>query len=480
METLTTTSLIPSSLFLHPQYLSKPSLSPKHNLILRTTPSKFKLLSSSSLSVDHTHALEEINDNNDSSKFDWYAQWYPVMPQCDLDKRVPHGKKVMGMDVVVWWDKKQNAWKVFDDMCPHRLAPLSEGRIDGSGRLQCVYHGWCFDGFGSCKLIPQAPVDGSPVHNNKRACVAAYPTVVQHGIVWFWPNSDPRYEVLIENLMDPAHVPYAHYGLLLTQPPKGIDGYEAKVDYGHSRFAAPCVFSIHGHNMAFGANKQCSRTAFVFLCIPVSPGHSRLIWASPRNFKLWVTKVVPRWMDHLGQNLVFDSDLRLLRLEEMKIKELGGNMNWHNACFVPTKSDALVVGFIRWLTKYSNGEVDFRGKYTTDAPTDPPREQLMDRYWTHVVNCNSCNGAYKSFKALETILLVLSVGLISIVAATKDGMMMLASSRTRIAIMATMCFVASMWLDRLVYTNFHYHDYHHTFRPISPFSIVRKVIGNTV
>ncbi|CAN1166179.1 Protochlorophyllide-dependent translocon component 52, chloroplastic [Linum perenne] len=428
METLTTTSLIPSSLFLHPQYLSKPSLSPKHNLILRTTPSKFKLLSSSSLSVDHTHALEEINDNNDSSKFDWYAQWYPVMPQCDLDKRVPHGKKVMGMDVVVWWDKKQNAWKVFDDMCPHRLAPLSEGRIDGSGRLQCVYHGW--------------------------------------------------YEVLIENLMDPAHVPYAHYGLLLTQPPKGIDGYEAKVDYGHSRFAAPCVFSIHGHNMAFGANKVT--TAFVFLCIPVSPGHSRLIWASPRNFKLWVTKVVPRWMDHLGQNLVFDSDLRLLRLEEMKIKELGGNMNWHNACFVPTKSDALVVGFIRWLTKYSNGEVDFRGKYTTDAPTDPPREQLMDRYWTHVVNCNSCNGAYKSFKALETILLVLSVGLISIVAATKDGMMMLASSRTRIAIMATMCFVASMWLDRLVYTNFHYHDYHHTFRPISPFSIVRKVIGNTV
>ncbi|KAF4357542.1 hypothetical protein G4B88_026921 [Cannabis sativa] len=85
------------------------------------------------------------------------------MPVCDLDKRRPHGKKVMGIDVVVWWDKNESEWKVFDDSCPHRLAPLSEGRIDQWGRLQ--------------------------------------------------------YEVMIENLMDPAHVPYAHYGLMQTRIP---------------------------------------------------------------------------------------------------------------------------------------------------------------------------------------------------------------------------------------------------------------------
>ncbi|CAI0403649.1 unnamed protein product [Linum tenue] len=69
----------------------------------------------------------------------------------------------MGMDVVVWWDGNENAWKVFDDMCPHRLAPLSEGRIDRWGSLQCSYHGWCFDGSGSCQLIPQAPLDRPPL-----------------------------------------------------------------------------------------------------------------------------------------------------------------------------------------------------------------------------------------------------------------------------------------------------------------------------
>ena len=75
----------------------------------------------------------------------------------------PHGKTVLGLSVVAWYDRGAGEWRVFDDTCPHRLAPLSEGRIDGKGRLQCVYHGWCFDGAGACKFIPQAPALGPPV-----------------------------------------------------------------------------------------------------------------------------------------------------------------------------------------------------------------------------------------------------------------------------------------------------------------------------
>ncbi|CAN0911016.1 Protochlorophyllide-dependent translocon component 52, chloroplastic [Linum grandiflorum] len=464
------------------------------------------------------------------------------MPECDLDKRVPHAKKVMGIDVVLWWDRNENAWKVFDDMCPHRLAPLSEGRIDQSGRLQCVYHGWCFDGSGSCKLIPQATTQGPPVHANKRACVAVYPTVVHHGIVWFWPNSDPKfkdifekkkplfvpemddpsftkmlgvrdfpygYEVLMENVMDPAHVPYSHFDLVLTQPPKGkikldreggrpleitvdgleMDGYDASMDYGQAKLVAPCVFSIHARDMAvvsrkvtqqLRSNNKPDRTAFVFICIPVSPGNSRLIWAFPRDFSLWINQVVPRWFFHLGLNLVFDSDLNLLHVEERKIRKIGGNANWQKTCFMPTKSDALVVGFRRWLTKYGGGEVDWRGKYSApaDLPATPPREQLMDRYWTHVVNCGSCNGAYKSFKALEAFLLIASSGLIAVVSAINDRMM-LAGSRTRIGIMAMLCFAASRWLARFVYTRFRYRDYNHSHPPKRLFNL-SKFIGVAV
>ncbi|CAN0853414.1 Protochlorophyllide-dependent translocon component 52, chloroplastic [Linum grandiflorum] len=441
-------------------------------------------------------------------KFEWYAQWYPVMPVSDLDKRVPHGKKVLGMDVVVWWDRRENAWKVFDDMCPHRLAPLSEGRIDQMGRLQCVYHGWCFDGSGGCQLIPQSPPDGPPVHTNKRACVAAYPTIVHHDIVWFWPNSDPQYkdiiqtkkppfipelddpsfttvtgsrdlpygyEVLLENLMDPAHLPYAHYGLIETQPLEvkrdkeggrpldfsvkklDVKGFDAELDFGLSKFHAPCIFSMHVE-LPSASNKP-SRTAAVFICIPVSPGNSRLIWTFPRNYGIWISKVLPRWMFHMGTNLLLDSDLYLLHVEERKIKEIGPE-NWHKSCFLPTKSDALVVGFRRWLNKYAGGEVDWRGKYSGDLPPTAPKEQLMDRYWTHVANCSSCSAAYKGLNALETILQVGAVGLIGVVLATKQGTLS-TGARTGLGMLAIVCFAASRWLAHFVHSNFRYHGYNH-------------------
>ncbi|KAK4850326.1 hypothetical protein QYF36_005713 [Acer negundo] len=141
----------------------------------------------------------EIKDE----KFDWFSEWYPIMPLCDLDKRVPHGKKVLGLDIVVWWDKNESSWKVFDDACPHRLAPLSDGRIDKSGRLQCAYHGWCFNGSGDCKLIPQAAPGGPQVHTSKKACARVYPSIVQHDMVWFWPNTNPEYKDIITKKKPP-------------------------------------------------------------------------------------------------------------------------------------------------------------------------------------------------------------------------------------------------------------------------------------
>ena len=53
----------------------------------------------------------------------------------------------------------------------------------------------------------------------------------------------------------------------------------------------------------------------VFICIPVSPGKSRLIWSFPRNFAVWLDKIIPKWVFHLNQNLVLDSDLYLLHVQ---------------------------------------------------------------------------------------------------------------------------------------------------------------------
>ncbi|KAJ4835428.1 hypothetical protein Tsubulata_037696 [Turnera subulata] len=522
---------------LHLNHCSIPNLSIRaHQRFSRYKAFTSLSSSSSTVSTESTTYTNEADPETDSQgeKFDWFSQWYPIMPVCDLDRRVPHAKRVMGLDVVVWWDRNEEAWKVFDDTCPHRLAPLSEGRIDQWGRLQCVYHGWCFDGSGDCKLIPQAPPDGPPVHTFKKACVAAYPSTVQNGIVWFWPNTNPEYkdilstkkppyisevddpsyttsfgnrefpfgyDILIENLVDPAHVPYAHYKLLPSPPSKNrvkldreggapidltikeldINGFISSRFGGDSQFFAPCVYkstfrlpskkgsvagqgngpmSPTGNSEEPSSHAPQRQSLLLFFCVPVSPGRSRLIFAFPRNFGVWIDRLIPRWVFHLGQNRVLDSDLYLLHVEERRIMDVGPS-NWQKACFVPTKSDAQVVAFRKWLKKYSDDQVNWGGRFNGALPPTPPKEQLMDRYRSHVVNCSSCNLAYKTLNALEVILPVISIALMGILAATKQATIMSAATRTFLLLTAVLCFVASRWLAHFIHKNFHFHDYNH-------------------
>nr|A0A076FF10.1 RecName: Full=Flavonoid 8-hydroxylase 2, chloroplastic; Short=ObF8H-2; Flags: Precursor [Ocimum basilicum]AII16848.1 flavone 8-hydroxylase [Ocimum basilicum] len=458
----------------------------------------------------------EIIPEKKEDKFEWYENWYPVASVCDLDKRRPHGRKVIGIDVVVWWDRKENAWKVFDDTCPHRLAPLSEGRIDQWGRLQCVYHGWCFDGAGACKFIPQAPHHGPPVETSKKACVkGVYPSCVRNGIVWFWPNSDPKYkdifltkkphyipelddpsftctmttrevpygyEILAENLMDPSHVPYAHYGILELEKVKesakrdreggheleirvgkiDVNGFSAKQVSADYYFVPPYLY--YGRITPNTATKAIDVTLpvvpeektamIIFYCIPVRPGYSRLIFAGARNFAVQVDRFVPRWITHMSHNLIFDSDLFLLHVEERKLKDL----DWHKSCYIPTKADGQVVAFRRWLNKYGGTQVDWRNNFTPALPPTPSREQLFDRYWSHTAECSSCSVACKRLNALEIGLQAMSLVFVAMAAAVSAP-----ATRYSMVAMAVLSFLASKWLSRFIHKTFYNHGYDHAF-----------------
>lgn len=41
------------------------------------------------------------------------------------------------------------------------------------------------------------------VNTSKKACVAVYPSVVQNGIVWFWPNTDPQFKDILQKKKPP-------------------------------------------------------------------------------------------------------------------------------------------------------------------------------------------------------------------------------------------------------------------------------------
>ncbi|CAN6308840.1 unnamed protein product [Urochloa humidicola] len=446
--------------------------------------------------------------------FDWLDHWYAFAPVCDLDPRAPHGKTVLGLAVVAWHDRAAGSWRVFDDTCPHRLAPLSEGRIDDKGRLQCVYHGWCFDGAGGCQFIPQAPALGPPVHKNPKACVASYPCVVQNGILWFYPRTEPEYknvlerkrpplipeiddpgfvtvygirdlpygyDILLENLLDPAHVPYAHKGLMhgigKKEDPGRVDCdkegggpitmkiEEANIEGFVSPQELDCFQFVAPITLVGSLSLQPHETVLVFFCVPVAPGRSRVIWAfpSPRNVGFWLHNITPRWLYHVGQNLILDSDIFLLHVEERKFAAAGLD-NWQKACYVPTSSDNMVIAFRNWFRKFCNNRVGWATPQVDQLPPTPTKDQLMERYWSHVVQCTSCSAALKAMEALDVALQIASVAFIGFLAIAKGTLVTSTVQRAVIVSTAVLCFAASRWLANIIQKNFYFQDYIHAYK----------------
>ena len=122
------------------------------------------------------------------------------------------------------------------DICPHRFAPLSKGKVI-NGRLQCPYHGLEFQSDGRCGHNPHGK---GAIPSALR--VPALPVVERDSLVWVWtgeaeradasniPNFDClvdparitvggharvacNYRLLVDNLMDLGHSQYVHGAL---------------------------------------------------------------------------------------------------------------------------------------------------------------------------------------------------------------------------------------------------------------------------
>lgn len=143
--------------------------------------------------------------------FSWKKSWYPMAVVEDLDQGRPAKLELLGQDLVAWVDG-EGQWRVFEDRCPHRNVPLSEGRVEQDGTLNCSYHGWRFNGEGRVTAIPQAKdADLARLLANPRACAATRPVKLRRGVLWVWGESSADAElesalvepVLPEELDDP-------------------------------------------------------------------------------------------------------------------------------------------------------------------------------------------------------------------------------------------------------------------------------------
>lgn len=278
------------------------------------------------LSVADCEALKLPAGGFDPSRFEWKEAWYPIYYIEDLDKSKPTPFTLLSKDLVIWWEETTSAWRVFENKCPHRLAPLSEGRITADGLLECPYHGWAFSGSGRCDRIPQQD-EGARAEVSGRACVVSLPTTVRQGLLFVYPGQpenatntrvpiielleesldgwvylntfrDLPYDALtlLENVLDSSHVTHTHHGSMSNRAFAGPVELEV-IESGKHGFkgtwaAGPRRGQLGRQNTTFVApglmwhdltSKQFGRTLTVVYATPIRKGECRLFARFPFN-----------------------------------------------------------------------------------------------------------------------------------------------------------------------------------------------------
>lgn len=90
----------------------------------------------------------------------------------------PFPRAVWG-EAIVLYRRPDRGLVALEDCCPHRLLPLSKGRVKGE-LIVCGYHGIELNGSGECVHMPNMERVPASVQFN------AYPVVERHRFVWVW------------------------------------------------------------------------------------------------------------------------------------------------------------------------------------------------------------------------------------------------------------------------------------------------------
>ena len=366
----------------------------------------------------------------------WLNRWYPVAILRDLDPQRPWRFTLLDQDLVLWWDRAADQWRAFADVCPHRLVPLSEGRLNAAGELECPYHGWSFNGERKCTAIPQAPADvaGTACASPRSRC-RTYATAAAQGLLFVFAGAADRAAAvplplvpeldqpgwllqdtfrdlpmdaltLLENVLDVSHVPFTHHrtvGRRENAAPvqaelqrSGPDGFALLWEEGPRRgrlgsqsttFLAPALM---WHDLTA---KGFARILTVVYATPIRRGECRLFARFPFQFQSALPRLLlglrPRWLQHAANHVVLEDDQVFLHWQERALEARGGSGAFSRACYLPCPADLYTSALHDWVRDH--------GGEPFPAQPLPPRLELaplMDRYDSHTRHCRSCREAH--------------------------------------------------------------------------------------
>lgn len=391
--------------------------------------------------------------------------------------------------MVIWRSEDNGIVHCANDVCPHRSAALSEGRLR-DGKLECYYHGWQFDGKndGKSNFIPQLEKDAQIP---KKACLKMRECQVVEGIVWVWmgeeiPTTDPPkqgdgmeeidpmtgkhkdyivndfqidlpydHSYLVENLIDPAHIPISHdatpgggkrenaqaYQMILDASSMSPTGFTGRYRTATQRanddpfievtYEAPGIIRQKG--MPRGKDSPF-RFGAALHCMPLTLGRSRLLFRAyftglPPLAKFIISSK-PKFLANLNSCKILEQDAGLITTQEDHFKRTKHALK--DDYILLSSSDVFVKAYRRWLDKVGHGMPWYQGLATrssnvddhlADMPPPPPGldsishragNELETRYHRHVMHCPSTRNALSRVQALKKGMMALALASITL------------------------------------------------------------------
>lgn len=335
------------------------------------------------------------------------AAWHPVAEAAEL-RDEPLSVLLLGQAWVL--ARLGGEVAAFEDRCPHRLAPLSAGWVEGD-QLRCRYHGWSYGKDGACTLIP---ANGPDAAIPPRACLTRPAGVAErYGLIWLAPEEpvcgihdfpewdDPAFDrswtpprrtpagavQLADNFLDASHFPTVHTTTFGTPEAAYVgphtverDGWEVRTVYeapyrnhddplvatGQHPLVQPHVLTKVGRpaasvRLTLDFPLTGDRLAVLFACQPESHASTRVYKLMARSGYDGDRSRVAELVRY--ETVVLEEDLAVL--ERYRDNSLPVSLQAE----VHTRADRLSVGYRRLLADLlarHQGSPDGSGTETDD------------------------------------------------------------------------------------------------------------------
>ncbi len=230
--------------------------------------------------------------------------WYVVARSADVtDRPMP---VVLWHEAIVLYRDATGQVQAIEDRCPHRHVKLSQGEIV-NGELECVYHGWRFNGAGACTHVPYLAAD-----QKRPTCkLRSYPVQELDGFIWLYPGDRA---VLAAEAIAPLGLPEwdhlnyiatvslidveAHYSFLIENL---MDMYHGRLHADYQAWADPVLRDLTLSPQRIDAHydaKSYFRIAHIGSIAQLFFPALRQLHPAALN----VSYVYPHWMANLGQD----------------------------------------------------------------------------------------------------------------------------------------------------------------------------------